>query len=196
MLFISDVQNYVPIKLCKQQVVYIEGKMCPIPQPTSSHNRPPQLDVNPKVRKDNAAKKRKRMAPTKGFRPGTAPKPNETAIQPPATISKAPEVPENRPPPLEKSPVHESTPWPGAGKMSRNHFEDRNWLLPPNYLNNDCKKETSPKSTIKEEPKTGKQEKCGWGPDCPFCKDQEREDCDGNTKRFHPQLEVQRPQAR
>ena len=29
----------------------------------------------------------------------------------------------------EKTP-----PWPGTGKMSGNLFEDRNWLLPKNYL--------------------------------------------------------------
>ena len=59
-------------------------KMGPIPQPTSSQYRPPQPDMNPKVRKDNAAEKRKRVVPTKRFRPSTAPKPNETAVQPPA----------------------------------------------------------------------------------------------------------------
>ena len=128
----------------------IEGKMGPIPQPISSQYRPPQPNTNPKVRRDNAVEKRKRVVPTK--------RPNEMAVQPPATISKVPEGPENRPPPLEKAPVYKSTPWPGDGKMSGNLFEDRNWLLPPNYLNNDCKKATSPKSTIKEEPKTGK-----WG---------------------------------
>ena len=57
----------------------VEGKMGPIPQPTSSQYRPPQLDTNPKVRKDNAAEKRKRAAPTKRFRPSAAPKPGETA---------------------------------------------------------------------------------------------------------------------
>ena len=127
-------------------------KMGPIPQPTSNQYRPLQLDTNPKVRKDRAAEKRKRATPTKRFRPTTAPKPNETAVQPPVTFSKVLEAPENRPPPLEKAPVHESTPWPGAERMSGNLFEDRNWLLPPN---------------------------CGWGPDCPFCKSQEKEDWDG-----------------
>ena len=164
--------------------------MGPIPQPASSQYRPPQPDTNPKVRKDNAAEKRKRAVPTKRFRPSTAPKPNETATQPPATVSKAPEDPENRLPPLEKVPGHESTPWFGAERMSGNFFEARNWRLPPNYLNNDHKKGTSPKSTIKEEPKTGEQEKCGWGPDCPFCKDQERRfgiaNTKANSKRFHP----------
>ena len=77
----------------------VEGKMGPIPQPTSSQYRPPQEDTNPKVRKDNAAEKRKRAVPTKRFRPSTAPKPNETAVQPPATVPKAPEVPVNRPHP-------------------------------------------------------------------------------------------------
>ena len=90
--------------------------------------------------------------------------------------------------------------------MTGNLFEDRNWLLPPNYLNNDCKNTTSPKSPIKEEPKTGEQsispnaEKCGWGPNCPFCKKQEKEDWDGKhqsqLQNVSPLPEVQRPQAR
>ena len=41
----------------------------PIPQPTGSQYRPPQLDTNPKVRKDNTAEKRKRAVPTKSIRP-------------------------------------------------------------------------------------------------------------------------------
>ena len=123
----------------------VEGKIGPIPQPASSQYRLPQLDTNPKVRKDNAAEKRKRAAPTKRFRPSAAPKPNETAMQPPVTVSKVPEAPMNGPPPLEKVQVCKSTPWPSAGRRSGNLFEDRNWLLPPNYLNNDCKNATSPK---------------------------------------------------
>ena len=152
----------------------VEGKMGPIPQHTSSQYRPPQLHTNPKVRKDNAVEKRKRAAPTKRVSLSTAPKPGETAAQPPATVFKVPvnvkpqtDAPENRPPPLEKSQVHKSAPWPGAGRMSGNLFDDRNWFLPPNYLNNSCKNTTSPKSAIKEEPKTSEQsislnaEKCG-----------------------------------
>ena len=46
----------------------IEGKMGPIPQPTSNQYRPPQLDMNSKVRKDNTVEIRKRAAPTKRFR--------------------------------------------------------------------------------------------------------------------------------
>ena len=166
----------------------VEGKMGPIPQPASSRYRPPQLDTNPKVRKDNAVEKRKRAAPTKRLRPSTAPKPGEAAAQPSVTASRVPEAPENSPPPLEKAQVCESTPWPGAGRMSGNLFEDRNWLLPSNYLNTDCKNAASPKSPIKEEPKTGEQstslnaEKCGWGPNCPFCKNQEKEDWDGKQQ--------------
>ena len=105
----------------------VEGEMGPIPQSSSSQYRPPQPDTNPKVRKDYTAEKRKRAAPTKRFRPSTAPKPNETAVQPPVTVSKVPEAPENRLPPLQKAPVHKSTLWPGAGRMSGNLFEDRNW---------------------------------------------------------------------
>ena len=141
----------------------VEGRMGLIPQPTSSQYRPPQPDTNPNIRKDTTAEKRKRAVPTKRFRPSTAPKPSRTAACPPTTVSKAPanvtpqtDTSENRPPPLENVPVCESTPWPSAGKMSGNLFEDRNWLLPPKYLNNDNKNTTgisSPKPPIKEESK-------------------------------------------
>ena len=197
----------------------VEGKMGSIPQPASSQYRPPQPDTNPNVRKDNAAEKRKRAAPTKRFRPNAALKPNETAAHPPATVSIAPinvkpqtDASENRPPPLENAPVCKGTPWPGAGKMSGNLFEDRNWLLAPNYLNNDSKNATgitSPKPLIKEEPEIGEQsidspkaERCGWGPNCPFCKNQDKEeDWDATTRtnynrKHHPSPEIQRPQAR
>ena len=112
----------------------VERKMGLIPQPSSRY-RPPQPDTNPKVRKDNGAEKRKRAVPTKKFRPKTGPKSSETAACPAASISKAlvnvkpqTDAPENRPPPLKSAPVCESTPWPSAGRMSQNLFEDRSWL--------------------------------------------------------------------
>ena len=84
--------------------------------------------------------------------------------------------------------------------MSGNLFEDRNWLFPPNYLNNDCKNATSPESPIKEAPKADEQEKCGSGPNCPLCKNQEKEDWDGKHQgqphKVLPPPETQRPQAR
>ena len=116
----------------------VEGKIGPIPQPTSSQYRPSQLDTNHKVRKDNNAEKRKRAAPTKRVRPSTAPKPGKAAMQQPATASKVPEAPENRPPPLEKAQVCKGSPWSGAGRISGNLFEDRNWLLPPNCYVRQC----------------------------------------------------------
>ena len=138
------------------------------------------------------------------------------------TISKAPTnikpqvqegTSENRPPPLEDVPSPcKSTPWPSAGKISGNLFEERkDWLLPPNYLDNNNVKDmasvTSPKPPIKEEPKTEEQsftspkiEKCGWEPNCPFCKNQENEeDWDGNCQnqfQAQPQQKIQMPQAR
>ena len=200
----------------------VEGKMGPIPQPASSQYRPPQLDTNPNVRKDKAAEKRKRVAPIKRFRANTVSKPSEAAMHPPSTISEAPtnikhQVQEgtldSRPPPLEDAPVCKSTPWPSAGKISGNLFEERkDWLLPPNYLKNENKDRTdvtSPKPPIKEEPKIEKQsftspraDKCGWGPNCAFGKNQEKEeDWDGNHQKqlqqqTPPQQEVQMPQAR
>ena len=49
--------------------------------------------------------------------------------------------------------------------MSGNLFEERkDWLLPPNYLDNNTRgttSVTSPKPPIKEEPKTGEQPSTG-----------------------------------
>ena len=90
--------------------------------------------------------------------------------------------------------------------MSGNLFKEINWLLPPNYLNNDCKNTASLISPIKEEPKTDEQsislnvEKCGWGSNCPFCRRQEKEDLDSKQQsqiqKVPPLPEVQRPQVR
>ena len=77
--------------------------------------------------------------------------------------------------------------------MSVNLSEARkDWLQPPNYLNNGNKDTTgvaSPKSPMKEEPKTEEQsiispraKKCVWGPNFPFCKNQE-EDWDGDHQK-------------
>ena len=65
-----------------QTFLEVEGKMGPIPQPTSSQYRPPQLDTNPNVRKDKATEKRKRAAPTKRFRPSTVSRPSENSCAP------------------------------------------------------------------------------------------------------------------
>ena len=157
----------------------VEGKVGPIPVPISQF-RPPLPDTNTNISKNNATEKRKRATPKK-FRPAT-PKPT-TACLP---LPEAPPKPKNDAP-LPSIPVCESTPWPGTGKMSGNLFEDRNWLLPLNYLDNGKENKTEnelktttnvtiPKPQIKvEEFKTGEQptEKCNWGPGCPFCKSQE-----------------------
>ena len=155
--------------------------MGPIPVPISQF-RPPLPDTNPNIRENNAVEKRKR-ATTKKFRPAT-PKPTAVHLPLPEVTPK----PKNEAP-LPSIPAHDSTPWPGTGKMSGNLFEDRNWLLPPNYLDNTKEKKTenelkpttnvtSPKPQIKEEIKTDEQptEKCSWGPGCPFCKSQEQKE--------------------
>ena len=181
--------------------------MGPIPM---SQFRPPLPDTKPNIRKDNGAEKRKRAVP-KRFRP-VAPKPT-TAHLP---LPEAPPKPKNDVPdsqPLPSVPVCKSTPWPGAGNVSGNLFEDRNWLLPPNYLDNgnENKSEndhkiatdvTGPKSSIKEEeePKVNEQstEKCSWGPDYPFCKSQEKKEEQNKIQqqKISPKPKLQKPQAR
>ena len=77
--------------------------------------------------------------------------------------------------------------------MSGNLFQDRNWLLPPNYLENKTENEpkvvtsiTSPKPRIKEE-ETNKNEhpteKCRWGLGCPFYKSQEQKEDQGKKQQ-------------
>ena len=64
--------------------------------------------------------------------------------------------------------------------MSGNSFEERNWLLPKGYLAMEGEKEEVAKPYPKEGEKEGeqnpnqKEEKCGWGPSCPFCKAQKK----------------------
>ena len=95
--------------------------------------------------------------------------------------------------------------------MSGDLFEDKNWLLPPNYLDNgnEHKTETetkiaagitSPRPPIKEEePKTNNQatEKCSWGPDCPFCKSQKKEEeSKAQQQKTSSKPKLQEPQPR
>ena len=91
--------------------------------------------------------------------------------------------------------VRVDTPWPGAGKMSGNLFDDRQWLLPKGYLAMQNKKENIDIPSLKEEPKVAdnpKEDKCGWGPDCPFCKTQDKQG-DNPQQRPLPNPQTQKP---
>ena len=133
----------------------VESKMGQISVPAPGNQfRPPLPETNPNVRKNDVTEKRKRATPKKKFRPA-APKP--TAACP--ALPEAPPKPRNSVP-LPSVPAREDTPWPATGKMLENLFEDRNWLLPKNYLaienqNENATGITSPKPSLKEEPKMG-----------------------------------------
>ena len=135
----------------------LEGKIGPIPVLVPGNQfRPPLPDTNPNVRKNDVTEKRKRATPKKKFRPAT---PKSTRVHPP--LPEVPPKPKNSVP-LPSVPAREETPWPSAGKMSGNLFEDRNWLIPKNYLVTENKNEnatgiTSPKPSLKEEPEIGEQ---------------------------------------
>ena len=158
--------------------------MGPIPTP-SSQFRPPLPDTNPNIRKDNVTEKRKRATPKK-FRPVTH---KPTTVCPP--LPEVPPKPKNDAP-LPSVPAQGSTPWPGTGKMSGHLFQDRNLLLPPNYLENKTENEpkavtsiTSPKPQIKEEEsKKNEQptEKFRWGLGWPFRTSQEQKEDRGKEQ--------------
>ena len=96
--------------------------------------------------------------------------------------------------------VREDTSWPDAGKMSGTLFEERNWRLPKVYLAIEDKKEdaTVANSPLIEESKMGeqtssqKEEKCGWGHNCPFCKAQKK-DVDLPHQQEHLEEQTQKP---
>ena len=179
----------------------VEGKteLMPVPVPGNQF-RPPLPETNQNVRKNDVTEKRKRATPKKKFRLAT---PKITKAQPP--LQEAPPKPKNSAP-LSSVPAIEDTPWLGAGNMLGNLFEDKNWLLPKKYLATENKNEsktgvTSPRPPLKEEPKIDEQsvispkaEKCRWGPDCPFCKNQDKEDWDG--KHQNQLQQVTSPQSK
>ena len=144
-----------------------------IPAPTNQY-RPLLPEMNPNVIKGNATKKRRTVTPKRRFRP----------VAPNATVMHSP-IPKTPPKPTSNAAaasmptmVRQDTPWPGAGKMSGNLFQDKNWLLLKDYLATE-KKEEMAKPYLKEEDKMEeqdpKEEKCGWGPGCPLCQAQKKE---------------------
>ena len=172
----------------------VENKMGPvIPAPVSQF-RPLLPETNPNIRKSDSTEKRKRATPKKRFRPAT----------PKATVT-CPPLPQTAPRPTNGASaalvtVREDTPWPVTGKMSGNLFVERNWVIPKDYLAIEDKKEdaTIAKPPPIEESKMGEQtssqnkEKCGWGPNCPFCKAQKK-DADLPHQQEHLEEQQQKP---
>ena len=153
------------------------GTMIQSPMP-NNQTRPPLPITNPNV---NNAERRRTIMPKRKFRP-------VTAANPP--VSQVPPKPNYEIPPAA---ARVSTPWPGAGKTAGNITDDRQWLLPKGYpaiqdKNND-NDISSPKENAKAEtpmiPEGPKKEKCGWGPNCPFCKVQEKKE--ENPQKENPQ---------
>ena len=94
-----------------------------IPAPANQY-RMPLPETNPNVRKGNATKKRRTVTLKRKFIP----------VAPTATVTPLPKTP---PKPASNAAaasmpmmVRQDTPWPSAGTMSGNLFQDRNWLLP------------------------------------------------------------------
>ena len=67
--------------------------------------------------------------------------------------------------------------------MLDNLFVERNWVIPKDYLAREDKKEDATiakpppmeKFKMEEQTSSQKDEKCGWGPDCSFCKAQKKD---------------------
>ena len=148
----------------------VENKMGPIIPAQANQYRPLLPETNPNVRKGKATKKRRTVTPKRKFRP----------VAPKATVTPLPKTPpksaSNAAAASMPMMVRQDTPWPNAGTMSGNLFQDRNWLLPKDYLATE-KKEEMAKPYPKEEDKMEepKEEKCGWGPNCPLCQAQKKE---------------------
>ena len=155
----------------------VENKMGPVIPALVSQFRPPLLETNPNIRKSDSTEKRKRASPKKKFRPAT----------PKATTMHLP-LPQTTPGPTNGASavpvtVREDTPWPSTCKMSGNLFVERNWVIPKDYLAIEDKKQNATvakpplieESSVGEHTSSQKEEKCSWGPDCPFCKAQKKD---------------------
>ena len=181
----------------------VENKLEPIIPAPVSQFRPPLPETNPNIRKGDSMEKRRRASPKKRFRPAT---PKATMVCPPLLQTVAtPRATMLYPPFLQTAPkptngaddtvtVREDTAWPSTGKMSGNLFEERNWVVPKNYLAIEGKREDATAKPPPKEPKMGeqnsnqKEEKCGWGPNCPFCKAQKK---DVDPPHLQEQIEYQ-----
>ena len=119
----------------------VENKMGSIIPAPISQFRPPLLETNPNFRKSDTTEKRKRATPKKKFRPAT---PRAAMMWPP--LPQAPTKPSSS---ASSAPVREDTPWPSTGKTLGNLFEERNWLLPKDYLVTENKKEDTTIDTVK-----------------------------------------------
>ena len=152
----------------------VENKMGPIIPALANQYRLPLPETNPNVRKGNATKKRRTVTLKRKFR----------LVVPKTTATHSP-LPRTPPKPTSNAAaasmpmmVRQDTPWPGAGNMSGNLFQDRNWLLPKDYLATEKKEEMAnpyPEEGDKMEEQDPKEEKCGWGPGCPLCQAQKKE---------------------
>ena len=169
----------------------VENKMGPY-IPTSMQNsqfRPPLPETKPNIYRTDKVEKRKTISPKRKFRPVT---PKVTMTGPP--LPQVPSKPSNKVPPT----VRADTPWPGAGKMSGNLFDDGKWLLLKGYLATPNRKDDIDMPSLKEEPKieeqadNPKEDKCGWGPNSPFCKAQDKQG-ENPQQRPLPKLQTQKP---
>ena len=152
----------------------VDNKMGPIIPALANQYRLPLPVMNPNVRKGNATEKRRTATPKRRFRPAA-----------PKTIVMQSPLPEAPPKPTSNAVAAsvtametQDTPWPSAGKMSGNLFQDRNWLLLKDCLAAEGKREEMSGPHPEEEDKMGeqdpKEEKCGWGPGCSLCETQKK----------------------
>ena len=107
----------------------VENKMGPIIPAPANQYRLPLPETNPNARKGNATEKRTVTLKRK-FR----------LVVPKATATCSP-LPKSPPKPTSNAAaasmptmVRQDTPWPSTGNMSGSMFQERNWLLPKDYL--------------------------------------------------------------
>ena len=137
----------------------MENKMGPIIPALANQYRPLLPEINPNVRKGNTTEKRRTVTLKRKFRP-VAPKATVTCSPLPKTTSKPTS---NAATTSTPTMVRQDTPWPSAGNMSGNMFQDRNWLLLKDYLATE-EKEGIAKPYPKEEDKTELE---AWMPSMP-----------------------------
>ena len=196
MIFISDVQNYIPIKLCKTA-----GSIQPVP--TTTIQTAPTLTVTTASTQMPVVRSTAASIPVTVYKLATgqfADVLNPTGRPQDKRNSSI----HSKPPPLEdipNAPVRQGTPWANSGSAPENLFMVRkDWPIPPTPV-------PTPAPSMKTEapplvavipcvmvmPKQV-TEKCSWGLHCPICKNMEEheEDWDDDKQREQPRMHPQK----
>ena len=147
----------------------VENKMGSIIPALASQFRLPLPETNPNVRRGDASEKRKRVTLKKRFRPAT---PRATVTCPPL-LQVPPKSTGDAATTSAPAMVRRRHPMAQCRQDVRQFVQGQELVASERLFSHGRRKRGSSKTLPKG--RNQKEEKCGWGPNCPFCKAQKEE---------------------